>query len=80
MKFETYDFTIADHYASAIIYGDYSGLEDNEAEELDQWLEAQNLGQGHWDIEDCNDAGFTRDEVSGLMAMCFTFHYHEAIA
>jgi len=35
---QTYIFNIASHYASAIVNGDYTGLEDNEEKELNNFL------------------------------------------
>lgn len=38
-----YDFAIAGHFLSALINGDYTGLDDNEAKQLDQFV-------NHWQV------------------------------
>ena len=50
-----YEYTIPVHFASAIINGDYTGLNDSEEKELNSWLEArqnEHVGQGHWCLKD----------------------------
>lgn len=37
-----YTFNIASHYASAIVNGDYSGLDDAEEKELNEFLDNLN--------------------------------------
>ena len=58
-----YEFSIGEHLAPAIINGDYSGLNDEEEQQLDEFL--LDFPVGHWSIEDdswdCNNC-----EVSGL--------------
>ena len=71
MKFDYMDYTIADHWASAIINADYSGLDDKEEQQLTQWLEANEQRGGHWDILE-DESFFDTDEVSGLKANCLT--------
>jgi hypothetical protein len=69
MKFDHYEYTIADHWASAIINADYMGLDDEEEAQLTQWMNDNEQRGSHWDIEDY-DGGFARDEISGLYANC----------
>ncbi len=69
MKFDYYTFTIASHYLSAIINGDCTGLEDEEALDLQAWLDDVPKKVEYWEVED-GGVSFGRDEVSGLMADC----------
>ena len=77
MKTYIYNFTLADHWISAIINGDYSGLEDNEVKTLDAFLadlpkhyHYKAPMHGIWDV--IGDEGhFARDEISHLHANCF---------
>ena len=77
MKTYIYNFTLADHWLSAIINGDYSGLEDNEVKTLDAFLDDlpkhyhyKAPMHGIWDV--IGDEGhFARDEISHLHANCF---------
>jgi hypothetical protein len=44
---KTIKLTLPEFWASALINGDYSGLEDDEVQELEQWLSfAKNEGYG----------------------------------
>ena len=77
MKTYIYNFTLADHWLSAIINGDYSGLEDHEVKTLDAFLDDlpkhyhyKAPMHGIWDV--IGDEGhFARDEISHLHANCF---------
>jgi len=72
-----YSYTLADHWLSALINGDYSGLEDDEVLALDAFLEYlpkhyhyKTPTHGVWDV--ISDEGyFARDDISGLHANCF---------
>lgn len=72
MKFDYFTYNVASHYASAIINEDYSGLEDDEAIELQAWLDGVLEKVEHLEVSE--DAGFCTDEVTGLMADCVTIH------
>ena len=74
---ETYSFAICSAYVSAIINGDYSGLEDREERLLNNFLDgvSEELGQGIWEVAHA-ESEFARDEVTGLMADCVLFFYH----
>jgi hypothetical protein len=69
MKFDNMDYTIGSHFASALINGDYSGLEDHEEAALNAWIDAHEERGSHWDCNDDNPE-FCTDEVSGLKAEC----------
>lgn len=72
MNFEQYDFQLGDWWASAIINGDYSGLSDGEEAELDAWLAANSIGEGHWDgFGEEDSLGFCRDDITGLGGDCY---------
>ena len=67
-----YNFTLADHWLSPLINGDYTGLEDAEVQTLDDFLAdlppyAQN---GVWGVVS-EEGHFARDEISDLYANCF---------
>lgn len=71
MKFQEMDYNINAHFASALINGDYSGLEEHEGTLLDDWLEQHQMRGCHWDIVG-DDTEFTRCEISDLMGDCVT--------
>lgn len=67
-----YEITLAAHYACALINGDYTGLEDSEAADLDAFMrDYWNLPDATLDILD-QETQFATDEVSGLLADCYT--------
>ena len=74
---QVYNYTIADHWLSPIINGDYTGLEDDEVKTLDAFLadlpkhfHYKTPMIGVWDV--VSDEGhFARDEISDLHANCF---------
>jgi hypothetical protein len=70
MYFDHYEYNVASHYASAIINNDWTGLDDSETVELQAWLEDVIKKAENLDVHE--DAGFCRDEVTGLMADCVT--------
>ena len=41
---ETIEYTLPEFWASYLINGDASGMEDNEQEEIDAFLKSENLG------------------------------------
>jgi hypothetical protein len=61
--------TIAIHYLSVIFNDDYTGLNDEEHEELDKWLDKQPKN-ATFAYDDDNEQFFGKDAVSGLMATC----------
>lgn len=69
MKFDYYTHTIASCYLSAIINEDWTGLADDEAADLQAWLDDVPNKVEHWGVED-DSGSFGRDEVTGLMADC----------
>ena len=72
MQWDSFDYKVGQHFLPAIINGDYTGLSDDEAEELDRFLDADELkGKvGHWaeTNSDDHEGEFGRCDVSGLKA------------
>ena len=71
MKFDDMDYIIGAHFASALINGDYSGLDDDESHALDMWLDAHQKRGAYWDIVGDN-LEFSRCEITDLMGDCVT--------
>jgi len=76
---QTYIFTIASHYASALVNGDYTGLEDNEEKELNDFLAylKREYGTSNLVLTDYyaeNEPDFNRDDVTNLWANCLQFN------
>lgn len=74
MKIETETYTLPAHWACALIYGDYSGLEDADQEELDRWLEAEQPG---YCIDCAEEPYFATSNDAGTLAgdvIEYTFH------
>ena len=67
-----YELTLAAHYLPALFNNDYSGLDDNEAADLDAFMrDYWKLPDATLDITD-KEISFEVDEVSGLHADCYT--------
>ena len=73
----TYNYKLSSHWLSALINGDYSGLEDQEVKELDSFL--VNLPKhyhlktpliGVWDVIG-EESHFAQDDISKLWGDCF---------
>lgn len=81
MKPIFYDYVLGSQFASAIVNGDYSGLSDQEAEQLDQFI-ADLPSHYHYktkkfktlDLADYNaEPKFSRCEITGLGGDCLNF-------
>lgn len=72
MKTSTY--ILPAHWASALINGDTSGMEDAEEKELDDWLALEQPGY----CVDCEDnVGFSwHNDATALGGDCMTFTFH----
>lgn len=71
-----YEFNIAGHYLSALVNGDYTGLEDNEAAAFNAFMEPYSaLKNMTIDVAD-NESQFARDAVTDLMADCYTVRFY----
>ena len=69
MKFDHIEHTIASYFASALIDGDVTGLEDEEENDFNEWFDSVGA-HSHFDISE--DTFFDIDEVTGLYANCVT--------
>lgn len=75
-RFNIFEFQLAEHWAPAIINGDYSGLSDADAEMLNSWINNNTPGGGHWSgFDEDGSLGFCRDDVSGKQANCYKVQY-----
>lgn len=63
------EYTISEHFLSALFNGDESGLDDSEGKALNSWLNSFNHNNGHWSYDD-QESEFKRCEVTGLMSDC----------
>lgn len=75
MKWDHYEFKIAGHYLSALINGDFSGMEESEVSDFEAWEQwarenARDAGFciGHWTCDSEESGDFGRCAVSGLFA------------
>ena len=66
-----FDYTISEHYLTAIINDDYSGLSDNEANRVNRFLSAaNNLPDATWSIPDDQEPHFAPCEIDGIFSNC----------
>jgi hypothetical protein len=72
MKFNTETVYLSGHWLSALINGDHTGLDAIESVELSAF-EAQ-YPNAIFDPSDNSE--FERDQISGLMAECYTVKIH----
>jgi len=72
-----YRLRLASHYASALINGDYSGLDDSEAADLDAFMrDYWKLPDATLDLPADSEPYFYVDEVSGLLAEVLDFRLY----
>jgi hypothetical protein len=65
MKFDSYKYRIGSHFLSAIVNGDYSGLEGSELANLAHFLrDMPHAGEGHWSLDSESDEFFGRCEIN----------------
>jgi len=72
MKPDWYNYTICDYYASALINGDYSGMDDKEKKLVDDWIDSLPNNVSHlsgFDSDD--DKGFCVCDISGKAGNCY---------
>ena len=72
-------FTISAHYASAIVNNDYTGLDDSEEKDLNDFLAhlEREYGTNNLVLTDYyaeNEGDFNRDDVTNLWANCLQFN------
>jgi hypothetical protein len=74
-----YDFNVSEHFFSAIINGDYSGLNDEEENLLNRFLSfANTVDNPSWQIDDIEtqDSHFIDCDVTGLFSNCYNVKLH----
>jgi hypothetical protein len=77
----TYKYTIGAQFATAIVNNDYSGLDDSEGNQLDQFISElpnhyhyKSKQHKNFDMVDYEqEPDFDRCEITGLMGDCLTF-------
>ena len=76
MEWGSYDYRTAEHYLSALINGDESGMSDPESTEFNEWrtgaesnVRDAGFTVGHWANMADSGEDWGRCEVSGLFAM-----------
>ena len=71
-----YEFNISEHFLSAIVNDDYSGLNDVEENLLNRFLSQQNnLDNPSWEIID-GEPHFIDCDVTGLFSNCHEVRLH----
>jgi hypothetical protein len=71
MPITEYDtFTIASHFVSALENGDYTGLSDDDENELEAFLDTLPRGHMIWQWGESEE--YSIDAVSGLYASCIS--------
>ena len=68
-----YEYQIAEHFISAIINGDCSGLDDCEETLLNTFLKYLPV-TGTWDVTD--DSNFVYCDITGMYSLCYTMKLH----
>jgi len=63
-----YEYEIAGQYLSAIFNDDWTGLDDREGRELQDFLDSLPAVVGHWDIVENGENEFGLCDVSGMRA------------
>jgi hypothetical protein len=77
MKFNQTSYTVGSYFLSAMINGDYSGLNDQETRDLNDWLQRNNCyGAGHWSTTDETDE-YGRCDITGLRGSVETVIWNE---
>lgn len=70
MEFDVLEYKVGGWWLSALFNSDYTGLSEDEAAQLDAWINKQTDGQAHH-YSDGESVGFARDDISGLRGECF---------
>ena len=69
-------YQVGEHFLSAIINGDYSGLSDTDEGALDNWIGAETEGMKnhHWACVPEHGSEFSDCDVTGLKSTCVELH------
>ena len=82
LEFDHYEFRIAEHFLSALINCDYSGLDDAEQKQFDEWRNdacanvREGFTVGHWSDVEGSGEDWGRCDITGLFAMRCTVRLH----
>jgi hypothetical protein len=71
---EVYEFTVGAQFIGAIYYGDFTGLTDNEENQLNDFLKGYETDNTHWEVPEDDGFEFARCEVSGQFGDCITLN------
>jgi len=80
-QIEYYDFIISQHFLSALINGDFSGLSDSDNKDLlkfeskKQEFLPENFSHGHWSYDSEEEPSFRRCQITGLLSDCIEIEY-----
>lgn len=77
MNFSRHNFEISEHFASALINGDYTGLSDDDDKALQVFTDNAHSahGLGFWDTDPKDWDRFRTCEITGLQANCINVQY-----
>ena len=71
MSFKEYIYTVPSPYLSALINGDYSGLNDDDEREIDSFIERVVEEHGHALFSGCTEAGLmVSNDINNLFCDC----------
>lgn len=75
-KFNTYEYNLGKCYATALLYGDFSGLEEQDVKQVYKFIDGliEEHGSFHVEIPDANETDFRRCELSGLYNDCWQYN------
>lgn len=71
MPNDYYEYSISEHFISAIINDDRTGLDDDEEQDLNDFLDKLPTSEGIWDIAD-DESNFTRCDICNMYSECLT--------
>ena len=78
MNFDRHNYEISEHFASALLNDDYTGLEDEDETALNIFTDNaySEHGLGFWDTNPEEQPDFMRCEVIDLLSNCHTVTYY----
>jgi hypothetical protein len=75
MKFDYIQHTIGTHFLCALINDDFSGLENRECEEFENWFNSNLINNSHFDVIE-EEGFFGECEVSDSMGEVITIRQY----